>query len=280
MIKKASAIILAFILLITNSLITAGAYEVEPYAVIDDAQIAGTGISQDKTLNSSSVLNVPKIEINTEDGNGTKLQKTDGYVNAQISITDTDGTVLNKSVLLKVRGNSTALESIEKKSFNFKFDKKTEVLGMGAGKKWALVANCFDPTLLRNYLVFDFAQKLGLPYTSEQLYAELWLDGEYRGCYTVYEPVQEGKDRVDIDIESNGGKKDFLIEYEATRNEADITYINVGGLRFAVSEPEEPDSEQLSYIKAVMTDIINTLKSGNEKEIRKNIGIDSFSKLY
>ena len=280
MIKKASAILLAFILLITNSLITAGAYEVEPYAVIDDAQIAGTGISQNISLNSSSVLNVPKIEINTEDGNGTKLQKTDGYVNAQISITDTDGTVLNKSVLLKVRGNSTALESIEKKSFNFKFDKKTEVLGMGAGKKWALLANCFDPTLLRNYLVFDFAQKLGLPYTSEQRYAELWLDGEYRGCYTVYEPVQEGKDRVDIDIESNSGKKDYLIEYEATRNEADVTYINVGGLRFAVSEPEEPDSEQLSYIKAVMTDIINTLKSGNEKEIRKKIDIDSFAKLY
>lgn len=33
------------------------------------------------------------------------------------------------------------------------------------------------------------------------------------------EPVQQGKDRVDIDIESNNGMKDFLIEYEYNREE-------------------------------------------------------------
>ena len=98
-------------------------------------------------------VSVPKIEINTENSNGTALQKADGYVNAEIKITDTDNSVLGGSVLFKVRGNSTAMAGIAKKSFTFKFDKKNSVLGMGKGKKWALLANCFDPTLLTPPLI-------------------------------------------------------------------------------------------------------------------------------
>lgn len=223
---------------------------------------------------------VPKIEITTDSGNGLSLEKADGYVGARIKITDADGSVTDDAITLKVRGNSTAMEHVTKKSFNFKFAKKTEVLGMGKGKKWAMLANCFDPTLLRNTLVFDLAQKLGLPYTSQQRYAELWLDGSYRGCYTVYEPVQEGRDRVDIDIESNDGKKDFLLEYESSRTEADVSYVSAGGLRFAMSDPDEPNDDQLAYVTDTLTNIVNTLKNGDEDEIRQVIDVDSFAKFY
>ncbi|HBE15105.1 MAG TPA: hypothetical protein DCY72_02500, partial [Ruminococcaceae bacterium] len=111
-------------------------------------------------------------------------------------------------------------------------------------------------------------------------YAELWLDGSYRGCYTVYEPVQEGRDRVDIDIESNDGKKDFLLEYEASRTEADVSYVNAGGLRFALSDPDEPNDDQLAYVTDILTNIVNTLKNGTEEQIRQVIDVDSFAKFY
>ena len=254
------------VLLIMSSVFVSNAAAIEqPYS---------TAVSE------TQEISIPKIEITTENGNGAQLQKADGYVNAEIKITDADGSALDETVLFKVRGNSTALSGIQKKSFTFKFDKKKEVLGMGKGKKWALLANCFDPTLLRNYLVFDFAQEMELPYTSNQRFAELWLDGAYRGCYTVYEPVQEGKDRVDIDIESNEGKKDFLLEYEATRVEDGVTYITAGGLRFALQEPEEPGEEQTAYVNEVMTDIVNTLKYGSEEDVRQKIDVDSFAKFY
>ncbi|WP_405358351.1 CotH kinase family protein [Ruminococcus sp.] len=223
---------------------------------------------------------VPQIEITTDAGNGLSLEKADGYVGAHITITDADGSAVDDTISLKVRGNSTAMEHVTKKSFNFKFAKKTEILGMGKGKKWALLANCFDPTLLRNYLAFDLAQELDLPYTSQQRYAEVWLDGSYRGCYTVYEPVQEGTDRVDIDIESNDGKKDFLLEYEASRTEADVSYVSAGGLRFAMSDPDEPTEDQLAYVTDTLNNIINTLKNGTEEEIRQTIDVNSFAKFY
>ncbi len=49
-------------------------------------------------------VSVPKIEIITENGNGASLQKADGYVNAEITITDGVNTPLSGSVLFKVRG--------------------------------------------------------------------------------------------------------------------------------------------------------------------------------
>ena len=91
-------------------------------------------------------LDVPQIRITTENGNGTTLQKEDGYVNAQIEIKDTDESVLADAVSFKVRGNTTAITWVTKKAFTFKFAKKKNVLGLGSGKKWALLANAFDPT--------------------------------------------------------------------------------------------------------------------------------------
>ena len=239
------------------------------------ADIAVSGASGDYEM-----LNVPQIRITTEEGNGTSLQKADGYVNASVNITDTDGSVLEDSVQFKVRGNTTAMESVLKKAYTFKFAKKKNVLGLGSGKKWALIANAFDPTLLRNVIANTIAHELDLPYTSNQRFVELWVDDSYRGCYGVYEPVQEGKDRVNIDIESNDGMKDFLIEYEAKRVEEDVTYFTVDGLRFISGEPETPNEDQLNYITSTMTDIIATLKNGSRAEIEEKIDVDSFAKYY
>lgn len=233
-----------------------------------------------ETDEGEPAMTVPQIRIVTEDGNGTSLQKADGYVNASVTITDIDGSVLSDSALVKVRGNTTAMTAIPKKGYAFKFGKKKEFLGMGKGKKWVLLANTFDPTLLRNFIANELAHRLGLPYTSEQRFVELWLDGSFRGLYTLMEPVQEGKDRVDIDIESNSGKKDFLLEYERLLDEEDVTYLTTNGLRFAVKEPEEPDEDQLAYIQGVMDDIVGTMKNGTREEIESKIDVESFVLYY
>ena len=223
---------------------------------------------------------VPQIRIVTENGNGTTLEKDDDYVNATISITDTDGAVLTGSVLFKVRGNSTALSFVKKKSFTFKYDKKTAVLGMNKGKKWALLANLFDPTLIRNEIAFDFAEKIGLSHTVSRRYVELWVDDSFRGCYQLTEPIQVSKERLNIDIESNGGMNDFLIEREATRNESDVTYFTVDGIRFAVKEPETPTDEQLNYIRSTVSDVMTAVKSGDRETAAEKIDVPTFARFY
>ena len=227
-----------------------------------------------------STIEVPQIRITTANGNGCTLEKADGYVDATVSIKDTDGSLLEDSAVFKVRGNSTALAGIHKKAFTFKFAKKKDVLGMGKGKKWALLANTFDPTLMRNYIAFDLAQKLGIEYTSNQKVVELWVDNSFRGCYLLLEPVQAGSDRVDIDTDSNEGKKDFMVEYEYSRDESDVTYINSTGYRFAISEPDEPTDEQTAYIKSVMDGILTALRSKDRAAIESKLDMASFVKFY
>lgn len=225
-------------------------------------------------------LDVPRITFTTENGNGTSLLKTDGYVNASVKIEDVDGTSLSDDIIMKVRGNSTAFDSIAKKSYNFKFGKKKNVLNMGSGKKWAIISNIFDPTLARNYVAFSLAKELGIRYTSDFKVVEVVVDGSFRGCYLLIEPVGDGKDRVDIDVTGNGGKKDFLLELEALREEDDVTYFKSNGIRFAVSEPDPPTDEQVSYIQSTMDDVISTIKTGSKEEIESKIDVSSFVKFY
>ena len=247
--KKLISAILCFSLLFTLIPFTAFASETEAEVPVD----------------------VPQLHITTVNGNGLSLQKEDGYTDARFWVNNGE----EEHVIVKVRGNSTAMTS--KKSFTFKFDAKKELFGMGKGKKWVLLANPFDPTLLRNYVAFDFAQELGLAYTSQQKYVELWLDGKFRGCYTLMEPVQEGKDRVNIDIEGN---KDFMIEYERLREDEGTTYITVNGLRFGISEPDEPDDEQVAYITQTVQRLTDIINRGDREEIEENIDIRSFAKFY
>ncbi len=239
--------------------------------------VCGLSASAEDTV-APVPLDVPQVHIVTSDGNGLQLKKADGYTDAAVTVTDTDGTEISGEAQVKIRGNSTS--NLNKKPYTVKFSKKLDVLGMGKAKKWALLANAFDSTQLRNFVGVGIAAELGLDYTSEQRIVEVWMDGSFRGCYHLIEPVQEGSTRVDIDIESNGGMNDFLIEREYNRVEEGATYFRTNGIRFVCNEPEEPTGEQLAYIQGTMDDIIETLKSGSREEIEQKIDVASFAKYY
>lgn len=220
---------------------------------------------------------VPRVYVSTLDGKGNSLKKADGNVDALFSIVDTDGeTISETDGSLKVHGNSTA--AAEKKPYNLKFDHKTDVLGMGAAKKWVLLANCFDPTLMRNSIGFEFARKMGMSYTSNQCYVELWIDGLFKGCYVLVEPVESGDSRVQIDSDNN----EFLMQYEHDRVDPDSTYITTtnGNLRFELKDPDEPTSSQKTFAAKKTNLLVDALLSKNYSNVLKYIDEDSFVKYY
>lgn len=247
-------------------------YSAEALSALYDALCAGIGGLTYQTAE------IPQIYITTGEACGETMTKETGYVSARIVIADTDGSVIDDNVQIKVRGNSTA--RVLKRSYTFKFSKKYDVLGMGKAKKWILLANCLDPTMLRNYTALEIAHELGLEYASEHRFTEIWVDGIFKGFYELTEPVQEGKTRVDIDVESNGGMKDFLIQYEQTMTDEGAVYFKAEGLRFELKSPEDVTEEQRDYVQSVMTEIIQALKRLDYAEIRTLIDTDSFAKLY
>lgn len=226
---------------------------------------------------------VPVIRITTVNGNGNKLKKSDGYAAiASIVITDENGEINvsreTQDDQIKVRGNSTA--DAEKKPFNIKLSKKVDVLGMGKGKKWCLLANCFDPTLLRNYVALELARRMGLAFTPDQRIVELYLDGVYKGCYLLTEAVQINENRVDI----NSGNGDFIIEYEKNRVEAETTYITSNGLRFSAKDPEYSDfledaaAEQ--HVRETVAKLGAALDSGNYEAVCEIVDVESMADFY
>ena len=70
---------------------------------------------------------------------------------------------------------------------------------MGKNKHWALLANRFDGSMLRNRLSMYIASQFGMEYTPKMLPVDLVINGEYMGSYYLSEIVRVGKNRVDID---------------------------------------------------------------------------------
>lgn len=212
----------------------------------------------------------------TPDTNGIHLKKEDGYINAQVVFIDSEGNqIVDYEAKIKVRGNSTA--TLAKKPFNIKFSEKIDLLGFGKAKKWNLLAECADPTMIRNRTFLNLGHELGLENTSNSEYVELYIDGTFWGGYLLTEAVEAGEDRVDIDVDEG----EFLIEYEHDRVEKDATYIvTEHGIRFVLSEPDEPDNNQLEYITNVMNEFDKCLFSDDYKQVEKLLDIDSFIKVY
>ena len=134
-----------------------------------------------------------------EGGLETLDTRKDTPVTAEALMLNADGSVEYEGAIerLKGRGNSSWDYSL-KKPFNFKLPKKAPLYGMGSAKKWALLSNYLDHSMLRNEIAFSMARQSGLPFTSDAVFVDLYMDGDYRGTYQLSERVLVHKQRVNI----------------------------------------------------------------------------------
>ncbi len=189
----------------------------------------------------------------------------------------TEPDISDKHSKIKIRGNSTS--SGDKKPYNIKFSKKTDLFGFGENTRWSLLANCYDKTLIRNQAVYDFAERIGLKCTPSHRVADVYLNGELLGSYLVVDSIDAAEDRIDIDNEGN----EFCIEYVIpTRNDEGKYYTQspVYGYRFAVHEPEEPTDEQKAWLDDYLKKAENALDGKDYKTVEKYFDIDSMVDFY
>ena len=119
---------------------------------------------------------------------------------AKMLLVDKDGNAIYDGALtqLKARGNTT-FTTAEKKSYQIKLDKKSDLVACGEKvKTWTLLAGYNDATLLHDKLFKDLAASLGMPYTASSDWVDLYYDGVYRGTYLVSEKNAVNKTGVDI----------------------------------------------------------------------------------
>lgn len=139
---------------------------------------------------------LPVVRINT---GGKSVTRRDTWVEgATMRIDLPDGTVAYQgSLSLKGRGNGTWTET-EKKPYALKLDEKAKILGMHKQKRWCLLANYKDRTLLRNDISLWIARQTEMPYTVSGRFVELVWNGKNMGNYYLCEQIRIDNNRVNI----------------------------------------------------------------------------------
>lgn len=203
----------------------------------------------------------------------------EAYIDCAISVVDPSGTyetVSGVDCTIKVRGHSSSRG--EKKPFNFKFSSKQELLGLGEGKKWALLANMYDKTQLRNLLAFGFADDIGMPYVQQSTFVDVYLNGEYLGIYQLCEPVDVDETKVDIDEEGN----EALLELEPRGGYSNDHWMRSPhyGLVLGFNAPEEPTDTQLAYYKEFLGLAEQAMASGDYSQVCQYVDVNSFANAY
>lgn len=92
---------------------------------------------------------------------------------------------------IKGRGNSTWAKP--KRPFNLNFDKRDSFMGMSSSRKFSLLANYQEGTLMRNRLLYDMADELGLDFSPDSRFVDFYVNGSYKGSYQFTEKVEVGK---------------------------------------------------------------------------------------
>jgi len=159
---------------------------------------------------------LPVMTLYTE--GGKSIDSKEVYTKGTLSI-DCSGTeeyinfsFKDKPLGVKGRGNAS-WNSTDKKSYRLKFDEKVSVLGMEPDKDWVLVSNYFDKSLIRNVVAHELAKQMeNLEYTPTHILVDLFINGEYRGVYTVADKIEVSDEKIDIETSDNVENPGFLIE--------------------------------------------------------------------
>ena len=126
------------------------------------------------------------IEIDESDGKPT-IADMDGDPDHEVTCSGTiniDGTWYKLSKM-KGRGNSTWSSADDKRPYNVTLKDKINWPGIDspASKKWSFLAEIFDRSLLTNRTGFSLAHEIGVG--QDTVSADVWMNGEYQGCYTI-----------------------------------------------------------------------------------------------
>lgn len=193
-------------------------------------------------------------------------------VNCVIKIIDDKKLLINEEGKIKIRGRTTS--EAPKKPFRIKFSKKQQIFNFeGKEKKWNLLANYFDTSLLRNDVAFKISELMKYDFTPRCKPVDLILNGKFLGSYQLCDKIEVGENRVNItkmekqDInepEISGG---YLIELDVYAKDHSVAnYLETNkGLKIGVEYPEDDDitEEQRSYIFGKINQMENEVYNNN-----------------
>lgn len=208
---------------------------------------------------TSRKLNLPVVSVNLglSEENFASFKKKE-KIKASLSVFSKANPLNDAPLTIKGRGNSSWTNA-PKKSYTLKFESKQNFLGLEKHKSFALIANYFDKTLLRNVSAYSLAKKVftKMSWAPSAKTVHLFIDGVYQGLYSAVESVKIAKNRVNIPDISDFvpiqettqdmtafDKYGFILEVN-DRLDEDFNFRSNKGVPFSLKEPDGSDLNEV-----------------------------------
>lgn len=224
------------------------------------------------------LTNLPTVVINTKDAAAITSKETE--IPSTVYIISDGGTKLLATTQTGVRGRGNASWNFPKKPYRIKFAEKQQPLDAPAkAKKWTLINNYGDKTLMRNILAFEVSRRVGMAYTPFCTPVDVILNGEYEGCYQLCDQVEVGTGRVPA-------KDGYLIEIDAYATGEDVWFKSPRGMPVTVKYPKDDEitQVQLDFIKDFFglaeASVFASNYTSSTSGYRKYFDVDSFLRNF
>ena len=218
-------------------------------------------------------IGLPNVKITTSTGEDPNRKEKVNYTEMTATVDNCDSKMklTNEPGGIRIRGNSTKQESVNKLAWRLKFNSKVNMLGLHGGKKyksWVVLADNFDYSYFRNMTAFNFGNSLfnySGNYSSAYQHVNFYMNGDYRGIYLLAEQQQSNSGRFTIEESESyeGTDVGYLLEIDGLvlqgKSDGDYTFTVGSGSMFGGGESVNGTTiSQKGYV--VKTDVF-----GNEQ---------------
>ena len=224
------------------------------------------------------ITNLPTVIVNTQ--GAKEITSKEIYTPSNVYIISGDGKKLLSTSNTGVRGRGNASWGFPKKPYKLKFEDKHYVLDSPSkDKKWTLISNYGDKTLMRNILAFEVSRRVGMAYTPFCTPVDVIFNGEYEGCYQLCDQVEVGTNRVEA-------KEGYLVEIDAYASSEKKYFYSAKGIPVTVKYPESDEitTQQFNFIKSFWGQFETAMFSDNYQNAtfgyRKYLDVDSFLRNF
>lgn len=202
------------------------------------------------TREQVDALGFPVICIDTEANKGIKSKEK--YVKASFSI---DG---GKNLDCKIRGHGNSTWNnifTQKKPYLVKLDREESLLGMDKSRKWLLIANSFDRSMLRNAYVEYLSHNVwnSMKWNPQSRFVSLYLNRKFMGLYCLSEKVEISDNRIEFEGEG------FLAEVDSHKGRPYSFWCPGVKAQFNIRQPDSLSQEKYESYARIIQDFSASL---------------------